>query len=254
MLVSIIVTIKNEADTIRKLLDSLIIQEKPFEIIIVDANSDDGTKEIIQEYQKKYTEIKLYIKQGSRGNGRNYGVKKSEANYVAFTDGGCIADKNWLKEFRIELKKGYDIVAGKTVNIGGFKETQRVEIFIKDYDVTYPSCNILYKKDIFEKIRGFDETFITAEDIDLNLRAVKSDAKLSYTDKAIIYRTSAKNLFEFLKQSFWYGYGRKQLSNKHGKLWEDYSTKNIFKTQFNFKGILRLFFGFIGYLSCIIKI
>ena len=152
MLVSIVITIKNEAKTIKKLINSLLIQEKPFEIIIVDAESNDETINIINGYIKDNPEIKLYTKKGGRGSGRNYGVSKSKSDYVAFIDGGCTAHKNWLKELKSKIDKDVDIIAGKTVNAGKFKETKRVKIFIKDYDITYPSCNILYRKNIFNKI------------------------------------------------------------------------------------------------------
>ena len=82
VLISIVITVRNEADSISELLDSLLVQEKPFEIIIVDANSDDGTPEIVKRYAEKYGEIKLYIHGGSRGEGRNFGVKKSKGDVL----------------------------------------------------------------------------------------------------------------------------------------------------------------------------
>jgi len=249
--ISIVVTVKNEADSIPELLDSLLIQEKPFEIIIVDANSNDGTQNIIKQYAKKHKEIKLYIHEGSRGEGRNFGVEKSKGDIIAFTDGGCIADKNWLSELRKELKKKYDVVAGETINEGPFQEIKRVSVKYKECgDITHPSCNLAYERELFNKIGGFDTRFITAEDIDLNLRAVDAGAEIAYNPNALIYRRTAQNFVSLIKQSFWYGYGRKQLTLKHGRLWRSYSPQNMLQTQLSFSGILRLGFGLIGYLVC----
>ncbi|PNX49601.1 MAG: glycosyl transferase family 2 [Thermoplasmata archaeon M9B1D] len=250
MFISIIITIKNEAKTIQPLLDSLLDQQQPFEIIIIDANSSDDTQKIIKKYMQNHSNIKLYIKAGSRGNGRNYGVTKAKGEIVAFTDGGCTAEKNWLENIRKKMSEGYDIVAGKTINTGSFKETKRVEIIQNGYDITWPSCNLAYKKQLFEKINGFDEQFITAEDIDLNFKAVKTGAKIGYAEKAIIYRSSASSLYKFIQQSFWYGYGRKQLSLKHGTIWKNYSANQMMQTQLTLHGVLRLVFGFFGYISC----
>ena len=250
MLISIIITVKNEAKSIPHLLDSLMVQQKPFEIIIVDANSDDGTRDIVKNRQKKYPEIKLFTKEGSRGKGRNFGVKQSQGKIIAFTDGGCTADKNWLSELRKKIIEGYDIVAGKTIDTGTFTEIKRVELEIEGYDITWPSCNLAYRKQIFEKICGFDEQFITAEDVDLNFMAVNAGAKLVYSEKAVIYRNSARTIKEYLKQSFWYGFGRKQLTIKHGKLWKGYSPQQMFKTQLTIQGLTRLFFGLLGYIVC----
>lgn len=253
MFVSIVVTVKNEADNIAKLLNSLLLQEKPFEIIIVDANSDDETQEIVKKYTEKNKEIKIYVHAGSRGKGRNFGVRRARGEIIAFTDGGCIADKNWLKELKKTIDKGYDIAVGKTINVGKFSDMERVSIVYKGYDITFPSCNLAYKRDIFEKIGGFDTRFVTAEDIDLNLRAVKIGAKIGYNENAIIYRSTAENLLKFMKQSFWYGYGRKQLTLKHGKLWKQYSIKQMFSAHLTFWGLLRLTFGLFGYLTCKLK-
>ena len=250
MFTSIVITVKNEESNIKELLDSLLIQEKPFEIIIVDASSTDGTQEIVKNYAEKHEEVKLFIHAGSRGEGRNFGVKMAKGEIIAFTDGGCKADKNWLKELKKTIKEGYDVVAGKTVNVGTFEEIKRVKVYRKGYDVTYPSCNLAYKKELFEKIGGFDARFVTAEDIDLNYRAVEAGGKIGYNEKAIIYRRTAKNILGFIKKAFWYGYGRKQLTLKHGRLWKSYSPKQMFSTHLTFWGLLRLFFGLLGYMTC----
>lgn len=250
MFISIIITVKNEATGISKLLDSLLTQEQPFEIILVDANSKDRTQEIVREYEDKNPEITLYLHEGSRGEGRNYGVEKTRGDVIAFIDGGCEADRNWLKELRKTIREGYEIVAGKTINVGPFADIKRVELTHKGYDVTFPSCNLAYKKELFKEIGGFNLNFITAEDVDLNFRAVDTGGKLAYNENAVVYREISTSLIGFLKKAFWYGYGRKQLTLKHGKLWESYSPKRMFQTHFSFWGILRLVFGLLGYLTC----
>ena len=54
MMISIIITVKNESEGMEALLDSLLMQEKPFEIIIVDANSTDGTQDIVKRLIKNF--------------------------------------------------------------------------------------------------------------------------------------------------------------------------------------------------------
>ena len=250
MFVSIVITVKNEARSISKLLDSLLTQEEPFEIIVMDANSNDGTQEIVGGYETVHPEIKLYVLDGSRGASRNFGVDKTRGDVIAFIDGGCKAEKNWLKELRKNIEGGYEIAAGKTINVGPFADIKRVELEHGGYDVTFPSCNLAYKKKLFQKIGGFDLNFITAEDVDLNFRAVEAGGKLAYNENAVVYREISTSIIGFLKKAFWYGYGRKQLTLKHGKLWESYSPKRMFQTHFSLFGILRLVFGLLGYLTC----
>ena len=255
MLVSVVVTVKNEAESMPQLLDSLMVQEKPFEIIIVDANSDDGTPDIVKDYALKHKEVKFYSYDETRGESRNYGVKKSKGAVIAFTDGNCVADKNWLKEIRGKISEGYDIVAGKTNRVGsfGFQNLARVGIYHKGGDASFPTCNIAYKKSLFEKIDGFDSWFKEAEDVDINFRALDAGAKMVYDEKAIINHMGAETPASFIKKSFWYGFGRKELNIRHGALWSQYNIMDIIKLE---KGeslwkFIRLPIAFLGYVFCI---
>jgi glycosyltransferase involved in cell wall biosynthesis len=255
MLVSVVVTVKNEAESMSQLLDSLLVQEKPFEVIIVDANSSDGTPEIVKEYESKHKEIKFFSYDETRGKSRNYGVEKSNGEIIAFTDGNCIADKNWIREIRKKTQESNDIVAGKTKRIGsfGFQNLARVGIYHNGGDASYPTCNIAYKKTIFDKIGGFDPWFKEAEDVDINFRALDAGAKMVYDEKAIINHMGAETPASFIKKSFWYGFGRKELNIRHGALWSQYNIMDIIKPE---KGeslwkFIRLPIAFLGYVFCI---
>jgi len=255
MIISIIITVKNEAKSMPNLLDSLIIQEKPFEIIIVDSSSTDGTQEIVKKYSEKYDNIQLLIYDGHKGDSRNQGVKNSKGDVVAFTDGNCKADLNWLKEFRKSLAEGYDIVAGKTIHYGfkGFTTLKRVPLLYNGNDASYPTCNIAYKKPLFKKIKGFYPWFKEAEDVDLNYRALTAGGKIVYNEKAIIHHTGSENLKSFVKKSFWYGFGRKELSIRHGSLASGYNIIGLVKIEKDESiwKLIRLSFGFLGYLLAV---
>ncbi len=251
MLISVIITVKNEARDMPDLLDSLVIQEQPIEVIVIDAHSDDGTQEIVEDYSDIYEFIHLYVKGGTRGNARNFGVEKANGDLVAFVDGDTIVNPFWAEEMRKKAKE-HDVVAGKTIQIGyhGFEELERVELFHEGYDITYPSCNLLYDKRLFQKIGGFDTWFQTAEDIDLNLRAVEAGADIGHAEKAIVYHRTRGSFFGFFKQAFWNGFGRKQLTMKHGNLWQNYSPGKMLDHQITPWYFARLIPAFLGYLGC----
>jgi len=253
---SVIVTVRNEEKHIKDLLESLSRQKEDFELVVVDAESTDRTVEILKSYEKRF-KMKIIVKRCSRGEGRNIGVENSSGKIVIFTDGDVVVSDSWLSEMKRPFLEGYDFVAGKTIQVGKekFKVLDRVGIYYNGIDLTYPSCNLAYRKDIFIKIGGFDPQFITAEDIDLNLRALMAGAKFFYNENAVVYHKTRSDVISFLKQAFWNGYGRKQLTRKHGNLWKSYSFKNMFrKDQINIYGILRLSFGLIGYLYAKINI
>ena len=117
MLISIIITVRNEERNLPDLMDSLVMQEQPIEIIIVDSLSEDRTAEIAESYTKHHDFVKVYKHGGTRGESRNYGADLAKGDALAFIDGDCIAHHLWVKELRKGLETG-DIVAGKTINIG----------------------------------------------------------------------------------------------------------------------------------------
>ncbi len=253
MLISVVVTVRNEEKRIGNLLDSLVVQDGPFEVVITDAYSTDRTCDIVRDYAERYDNIHLYLKGGTRGVGRNYGVKKADGDVVAFVDGDCIANPFWLKEIRHSLEEtGTEVVAGRTINLGyaPFAELERVELVKSGYDVTFPSCNLAYSTELYTAIRGFDPQFMTAEDIDLNFRAVSVGASIIYNDRAIIYAMARDTFFGFFKQAFWNGFGRKQLTLKHGNLWARYSFRDMIGENINTWYFIRLMFGMMGYMVC----
>lgn len=247
---SVIVTVRNEARSISDLLDSLVVQEPPFEVVIVDAESTDPTADIVRRYQARYPNIRLIVQKCTRGGGRNLGVAEAKGEIVCFIDGDCIANPFWLAQLRRSLKDS-DVAAGRTIQIGywAFEALARVELDHRGFDVTYPSCNLAYWKSTFQKIDGFDDRFITAEDIDLNYRAVDTGAKLVPNDEAIVYHRARDTITKFLKQAYWNGYGRKQLTLKHGNLWGRYSFRKMLRQQASFWGFARLASASLGYVA-----
>lgn len=253
-LVSIVITVKNEERGLGRLLDSLLVQEPPVEILVVDALSRDRTFAIAERYAAEHPGVvRAARKFGSRGIGRNAGVALARGELVAFIDGDCIADSQWIRAIRSGFQTA-EVVAGRTVAVGSSKyaRLERVELFQQGSDVTYPSCNLAYRRARFEELHGFDPRFITAEDIDLNLRAVQAGARIRYVPFAVVYHQMRTTFFRFLMQAFWNGYGRKQLTEKHGSLWGNYRMRRLLAGQRSVVGLLRLAAAFSGYATRIV--
>jgi glycosyltransferase AglI len=249
--VSVVITTRNEEQRVGALLESLAGQEPPFEVVLVDAESRDRTFEIAQAFRDRHPGlISLVRRPCSRGGGRNLGVKAARADYVAFIDGDCVADSRWLANLRRSADPKR-VVAGRTMTLGKPKygALERVELFQGGYDVTYPSCNLLYPKALFEQLHGFDTAFVTAEDIDLNLRAVRLGASIVYDPEALVLHHMRTTFVRFLYQAFWNGYGRKQLTEKHGSLWVRYRLRRLMAGQKGAIAWARLVAALAGYAS-----
>lgn len=251
--ISVVITTYNEGRYIKDLLDSLINQEEPIEVILVDSMSTDNTESVVREFQKKNDFLRYIRQKCSRGEGRNIGVRNASHDYVLFTDGDAIANPFWVSNMRSSFRKGYNVVAGKTIQMGyePFEKLGRVELYFEDFEVTSPSVNLGYSKRLFMEIGGFDVNFITAEDIDLNIRAVKAGGRIGFSEESIIYHRTRSTFVGFIEQAFWNGFGRKQLNNKHLDVWSHFRFSEIFKPDvINFWYVVRAATALLGYVTC----
>lgn len=117
MKISVIVPTYNRANILPMCLDSLIKQEYPksdFEIIIVDNNSKDNTKNVCEDYIKNYSNISLtYILEKRQGlvYARHTGAKKAKYEILSFTDDDGILSPVWLKEISNVFERCDKVVA-----------------------------------------------------------------------------------------------------------------------------------------------
>ena len=96
---SICVTHYNNADTIRRALDSILAQiDSRFEIVVVDNFSSDGSREILEEYLRAGKINRLVEKHSSRGLGWQTAVENAKGKYV-------LVDLDMDDEFKPELKR-----------------------------------------------------------------------------------------------------------------------------------------------------
>ncbi|MCU0799126.1 MAG: glycosyltransferase [Candidatus Thermoplasmatota archaeon] len=249
-LLSVVVTVKNEIKNIKHLLDSIVIQDGPLEVLVVDAASTDGTFEVLKEYERKWPFIRPLRYAAQRGESRNMGIKEAKGSIIAFIDGDCIANPFWAREIRKALSVA-DIVGGTTIPMGyeAFQSLGRVEVFYKGVDITWPSCNLAYRKKVLDRIGGFDPQFITAEDIDLNFRAVNAGYFIGFESDMVVYHKERSTILAFFKQAFWNGFGRKQLTMKHGSLWGSYDPRKMLERPIGVWWLIRTSIAFLGYFS-----
>lgn len=195
MNISVCITTLNEEGSVGKLLDSLLVQtKKPDQIIIVDGGSTDKTVEIIRHYQQKDSRIKLLTEKCSRARGRNLGVEIAKSEIILMTDAGCIASPDWVKNIVSPFENTkVDVVAGFYKMTGGTPVSKAMSIFMgvqpEDFDVNFlPSTrSIAFKKQIWEKVGGFPEKVGgAAEDTVFNYKLIKNGAKFSRMKNATV--------------------------------------------------------------------
>lgn len=252
-MISIVVTTKNEGKHLPLLLDSLKEQCTGHEIVIVDSDSEDETADVVQHYSR-FLPIVFRRERSSRGGGRNLGVHLSGGDYVLFLDGDVTASPDLIESYERSIAGGADVIAGNSVSTGVEKfRLERVKLFVKGFEITAPSANLCYRKTTFLELGGFDESFVTAEDIDLNFRAVSQGYRSETCNYCTVHNSTRSGTVAFLKQAFWNGYGRYQLRRKHRNDWGMVTRGKPLRENHGLANMLRLAFGLLGYIYSVFR-
>ena len=160
--VSVIVPVYNVEAYLEKCLDSLVNQTlKEIEIIIVNDGSPDNSQKIIDRYQKKYKQIKSYIKEnGGLSDARNYGIEKASGEYIAFLDSDDYVKENMYMEMYNKAKSNdFDIVVcdlnyvydNKIIYASSNIEDDTYDIKKVMINIYPAAWNKIFKKELFDK-------------------------------------------------------------------------------------------------------
>jgi glycosyltransferase involved in cell wall biosynthesis len=178
MKVSVIVPVRDEEQSIRELLDSLLNQTRPpDEIVITDGGSVDATPQLIEDYIQNGAPVRL-IRAGPAlpGRGRNLGAAAAKFEWLAFTDAGIRVAADWLGNLiaRASRDTSVDIVYGSYEPITDtlFKECAAIAYVsppatMSDGVVARPRSVVstLLRRDAWAAVDGFPEHLRSGEDL-----------------------------------------------------------------------------------------
>lgn len=227
--VSFIIPTLNEATMLPKLIASIKALEysqtiQTLEIIIVDANSSDGTPELAIEQGCKVVKAKPGIVSVSR----NIGANKAAGNLLAFIDADCELPSDWLLAVESELQDPQVIAAGsvmaKNPTANTWVEKAWFELAHKQHKPSQAndaewlaSFNLAIKQDTFHKAGGFDETLTTCEDVEFGYRLSKEGKLRQINSSAVIHNGESKTVREFYQREAWRAHGATNILSKHWK-------------------------------------
>lgn len=208
-LVSIITTTYNRANYLKEAIDSIRNQTYDnWELIIVDDNSIDNTRALVQACIKKDKRIK-YLKNKTNLNvsrSRNRGLKQAEGDYVAILDSDDFwCDKNKLKKqvSFLELNKTYSLIGGGVIIVdSNGKELKRYLNLEKDVDIRnkillknqFCHSSVLYRKNIIDNLGGYSKNINLGEDYDLWLRIGEESKFANINEYFVKYRIHNANV------------------------------------------------------------
>jgi teichuronic acid biosynthesis glycosyltransferase TuaG len=216
-LISVIIPAYNAADFLPFSIGSVINQTyKNIEIIVVDDQSTDQTKYIIESLQSKYSCIKyIWQENGKQGKARNNGINKANGEFIAFLD----ADDEWRtdkleKQIQQLIQNEADLVFSdgllvktseklalselvengvETIKLGAFcgelSDQRGKRLLYRKNRI--PTSSVLCRKESILKSGGFIEEgmFQNCEDYLLWIRMVENRQRLlGFEDYFLLYR------------------------------------------------------------------
>lgn len=202
-LVTILIPTKNSEEYLDIVLKSIKNQTyKNTEIILVDNNSRDKTKNIAQKYTKK-----IYNKGPERSSQKNFGVKRARGKYVLILDSDAELTKHIIKEcVELSEEKNLDmvIIPEKHVGSGFWTKSKALEreCFLGDDTV---ECPWFFRKSSFLKSGGYNNELYAGEDWELFERMKKMDFKYDRNKSFIHHHLGHLKYWKMVKKKYYYG-------------------------------------------------
>lgn len=227
--VTLIIACRNEREFISQCLDSILVQDYPsslVEIFVIDGMSTDGTRDILRDYHKAHPYLKIIDNEKVfQQYAFNMGIKASKGDYIFIMGAHNEYPQNYVSAC-VEAAEKYQVD-----NVGGRIEARTDDkgliaqailgtylssfgignaTFRKDtkrpvlVDTVFGGC---YRRDVFERIGFYNETLKRSQDMELNLRLVRSGGKIMLVPSIVSYYYPITGFIGFAKYNFRAGKG-----------------------------------------------
>ena len=218
--IAVVITVKNEEGSLEGLLESLRVQTRqPDEVVIVDGGSTDGTLGILNHW-KAGGRLPLRVISDACCNisrGRNLAISATRAELIACTDAGVRVDPGWLESltrpmaeaeadrlvacgfFLPDPRTVFEVAMGATVLPR--REDIRPERFLPS------SRSVAFPRLAWETAGGYPEWLDYCEDLVFDLRLLALGYRMIFVPEAVVHFRPRPDLCSFARQYYRYARG-----------------------------------------------
>lgn len=276
-MVSIIVVTYNSLFYLKICIDSILKKTIiPYELIIIDNNSGDGSKEWLETAANNFktgaNRYQIILNDENKGysGACNQGIERAEGDYLVFLNSDIMVSQAWLGRLISHLNKDPQagLVGPMGMAIGGEQNYMgiyhdfvyadpgngRLDRFAEQLFMRYRSdytetkfligCCLLVKREVVDKVGPFDPSlFMSADDFDYSLRARMAGYRLYVAEDVFVHHYDHKS-FRSLPQEQQERYineGWQAFREKWADLLSRYTMDDLFynNKRVFFNGLLR---------------
>lgn len=214
---SVVISVYNKANFIRKTIDSVLAQtESDYEIIIVNDASTDKSEHVIQSFSDTKISYNCLKENSGAAAARNKGVELATGQYIAFLDGDDLWDKNYLSTISDLITNFPDhSVFATAVQIqehDGYRDSkytfqnpEKKEQLSLNYfesslkNTILTSSSTVVNKSVFGQTGTYDTRIKSGQDTDLWVR-IGLHYRVAFTTKALVtYTFAPESLYQSVK-------------------------------------------------------
>jgi succinoglycan biosynthesis protein ExoA len=234
----VIVPVRNEASFICQTLGRLLGQQydpERFEVLVADGQSTDQTPVIVRHLERRHGNLRLLSnpKRWSSA-GRNVALRAARGDIVVIIDGHCeLEDRDYLRRLAEAFARSGAACIGRPqpLDVTGAAPLQRAiaaarasrlghhpdsHIYSATEGYVRPqSVAVAYRREVFETLGLFDESFDACEDVEFNHRLDRAGLLCYFTPKVAVRYHPRSSLGSLFRQMVRYGRGRVRLLRKH---------------------------------------
>lgn len=241
MSVTVILCSYNRCGDLAGALESIAASQMPssvaWEVLVVDNNSTDKTREVTEDFCRRYPGIFRYLLESTPGKSYalNAGIANARGDVLVFTDDDVTMEPTWLQNLTTPFQDGGCAgTSGRTLPAQKFTVPPWLPdnhwdswagILCAYFDLGDSPCELLrppyganmaFRKSLFEKHGGFRVDLgprpgnqIRNEDTELGRRLLAAGERLRYVPSAVVYHPVPEGrITQEYFLSWWFDYGR----------------------------------------------
>jgi glycosyltransferase involved in cell wall biosynthesis len=244
--ISVVIPTYNEGKFIAKMIESLLsqdIKQERLEVLIVDGNSEDETREIVEQYAEKHPWIQLLNNPYKVvPHAMNIGIKASSGEVIVRMDAHSRYPNNYISTLVNTLcERNVDNVGGAWKTVPGADTDLALAIAlatshpfgignaeyrleseeIQEVDTVPYGC---YPRDLFDRIGYYDEDLVRNQDDELNARLIAKGGKILLIPSLKITYSARPEWGKMMKMFYQYGFYKPLVNKKlgHAATWRQF--------------------------------